>query len=182
MYVCMYVCVGTWSKNGSCEGNFEFKNYKKTRQESCDLRFFKNVDLYLESASVSLPGVAVGVSLVWIISITANNCYFLICLGGKTRFYHLWLVLVILHVTHVSPLSCLHSGHQPLPATDITIFKNKMIGTTDHKGKLTEEVAKGLSWLENLPQACKVSGGPGGLGGTELDGIPNREKRKKGQA
>lgn len=33
------------------------KTHKKLRQESCDLRFFKNTELFLDYALGSLPGV-----------------------------------------------------------------------------------------------------------------------------
>lgn len=82
-------------------------------------------------------------------------------------------------VTHVFPLSCLHSGHQSSPVTDITIFKNIMIPrATDHKTSLQRKWPR--AWgARQPPQACKTSRGPGGLDATVLDGFPNREKRRK---
>jgi hypothetical protein len=43
----------------SCEGNPEplGEKFKKTRQETSELSFFKNTELFLECTFVPLPGV-----------------------------------------------------------------------------------------------------------------------------
>jgi hypothetical protein len=77
-----------------CEENskcLEKKNSMKTRQESCDLSFFRTGELSLECAFVPLPDVEIGVGL-YQISITSVYCCLFICLYGKTCFCHVWLI------------------------------------------------------------------------------------------
>lgn len=77
-----------------------WENSRKTRQESCDLRFF-NVELTVHGIWFHTPPRYSRWEWVWFkVFITTGYCYLFISLYGKTCLNCMHLVLVVVDFTH----------------------------------------------------------------------------------